>query len=141
MCWRVCLVFLRIRRPPRSTRTDTLFPYTTLFRSLVADVVEAAPVVQAPGMRRGLPPRLEAALLLLPDLRDAGIRQHEDLEGVRPAGALQRGFDGAQMREHPLRILVEHRRPDGGARGEPAFARVQPVPRHPRAQSSDERGV
>src|SRR3546814_11681461 len=25
-----------IRRPPRSTRTDTLFPYTTLFRSLVA---------------------------------------------------------------------------------------------------------
>src|SRR3546814_3187825 len=28
-----CLFFLRIRRPPRSTRTDTLFPYTTLFRS------------------------------------------------------------------------------------------------------------
>src|SRR3546814_18098095 len=27
------LVFLMIRRPPRSTRTDTLFPYTTLFRS------------------------------------------------------------------------------------------------------------
>src|SRR3546814_8128792 len=25
-----------IRRPPRSTRTDTLFPYTTLFRSLIA---------------------------------------------------------------------------------------------------------
>src|SRR3546814_15128381 len=30
----VCFVFfLMIRRPPRSTRTDTLFPYTTLFRS------------------------------------------------------------------------------------------------------------
>src|SRR3546814_8864950 len=28
-----CFFFLRIRRPPRSTRTDTLFPYTTLFRS------------------------------------------------------------------------------------------------------------
>src|SRR3546814_10834646 len=27
--------FLMIRRPPRSTRTDTLFPYTTLFRSEV----------------------------------------------------------------------------------------------------------
>src|SRR3546814_3039775 len=27
------LFFLIIRRPPRSTRTDTLFPYTTLFRS------------------------------------------------------------------------------------------------------------
>src|SRR3546814_16025370 len=26
-------LFLRIRLPPRSTRTDTLFPYTTLFRS------------------------------------------------------------------------------------------------------------
>src|SRR3546814_1572050 len=26
-------LFLMIRRPPRSTRTDTLFPYTTLFRS------------------------------------------------------------------------------------------------------------
>src|SRR3546814_6560052 len=29
------LFFLMIRRPPRSTRTDTLFPYTTLFRSRV----------------------------------------------------------------------------------------------------------
>src|SRR3546814_5016117 len=28
-----CIFFLIIRRPPRSTRTDTLFPYTTLFRS------------------------------------------------------------------------------------------------------------
>src|SRR3546814_20622854 len=27
------ILFLMIRRPPRSTRTDTLFPYTTLFRS------------------------------------------------------------------------------------------------------------
>src|SRR3546814_7348964 len=33
----VCYVFfLMIRRPPRSTRTDTLFPYTTLFRSIVS---------------------------------------------------------------------------------------------------------
>src|SRR3546814_4430366 len=30
-----------IRRPPRSTRTDTLFPYTTLFRSLVLGLVGA----------------------------------------------------------------------------------------------------
>src|SRR3546814_5762808 len=40
-----------IRRPPRSTRTDTLFPYTTLFRSpphrdiLLVDVQDAAVVV------------------------------------------------------------------------------------------------
>src|SRR3546814_4968865 len=38
MCFFVIIVFavfffLMIRRPPRSTRTDTLFPYTTLFRS------------------------------------------------------------------------------------------------------------
>src|SRR3546814_3802603 len=30
---RIMFVFLMIRRPPRSTRTDTHFPYTTLFRS------------------------------------------------------------------------------------------------------------
>src|SRR3546814_9353843 len=29
----VSIFFVMIRRPPRSTRTDTLFPYTTLFRS------------------------------------------------------------------------------------------------------------
>src|SRR3546814_16956499 len=31
------LFFLMIRRPPRSTRTDTLFPYTTLFRSITVE--------------------------------------------------------------------------------------------------------
>src|SRR3546814_11167665 len=36
------LFFLMIRRPPRSTRTDTLFPYTTLFRSAVDHVTEKA---------------------------------------------------------------------------------------------------
>src|SRR3546814_12836849 len=34
--------FLMIRRPPRSTRTDTLFPYTTLFRSLVEHAAPGA---------------------------------------------------------------------------------------------------
>src|SRR3546814_18028246 len=34
------LLFLMIRRPPRATRTDTLFPYATLFRSLGA-ILEA----------------------------------------------------------------------------------------------------
>src|SRR3546814_13107032 len=38
------IFFLMIRRPPRSTRTDTLFPYTTLFRSLHPR--ENAPVVE-----------------------------------------------------------------------------------------------
>src|SRR3546814_11607861 len=35
--------FLMIRRPPRSTRTDTLFPYTTLFRSSAAGAAERIP--------------------------------------------------------------------------------------------------
>src|SRR3546814_4838146 len=33
LCICFYIFFLMIRRPPRSTRTDTLFPYTTLFRS------------------------------------------------------------------------------------------------------------
>src|SRR3546814_18341436 len=40
LCFRLFtffVFFLMIRRPPRSTRTDTLFPYTTLFRSLSDD--------------------------------------------------------------------------------------------------------
>src|SRR3546814_2254075 len=53
-----CLCFfLMIRRPPRSTRTDTLFPYTSLFRSseagrlvnqiaAIADMPERLPAVQ-----------------------------------------------------------------------------------------------
>src|SRR3546814_1060195 len=36
-CSFVFFFFLMIRRPPRSTRTDTLFPYTTLFRSPVLE--------------------------------------------------------------------------------------------------------
>src|SRR3546814_11119200 len=43
----LCLFFvLRIRRPPRSTRTDTLFPYTTLFRSACG--TSSAPTSSAP---------------------------------------------------------------------------------------------
>src|SRR3546814_13444606 len=50
-CMRQMLIyfcFLMIRRPPRSTRTDTLFPYTTLFRSRQA-------VVPRPHRARGAP--------------------------------------------------------------------------------------
>src|SRR3546814_12521352 len=41
------LFFLMVRRPPRSTRTDTLLPYTTLFRSEAQDVADlgATPAV------------------------------------------------------------------------------------------------
>src|SRR3546814_1009761 len=36
-----------IRRPPRSTRTDTLFPYTTLFRSHISVQKERTPLTEA----------------------------------------------------------------------------------------------
>src|SRR3546814_15785966 len=42
MCMFLMFFFLMIRRPPRSTRTDTLFPYTTLFRSLGPQVLAPA---------------------------------------------------------------------------------------------------
>src|SRR3546814_14966565 len=44
--------FLMIRRPPRSTRTDTLFPYTTLFRSADPPVARAAVGYRAPCWRQ-----------------------------------------------------------------------------------------
>src|SRR3546814_3346332 len=42
-----------IRRPPRSTRTDTLFPYTTLFRSQPAGVAGRLPAGGLPAARDG----------------------------------------------------------------------------------------
>src|SRR3546814_5962840 len=60
-----------IRRPPRSTRTDTLFPYTTLFRSPDARLrprVLRLPA-RANGTLRGLPlhrPPAVAVVLLVP---------------------------------------------------------------------------
>src|SRR3546814_11836722 len=48
--------FLMIRRPPRSTRTDTLFPYTTLFRSLLRCVAELPQgLVVLPGLGIDMP--------------------------------------------------------------------------------------
>src|SRR3546814_13367100 len=48
------IFFLIIRRPPRSTRTDTLFPYTTLFRSLVGKEIGAEKLVERRGDLRRL---------------------------------------------------------------------------------------
>src|SRR3546814_158880 len=45
--WSLFFFFLMIRRPPRSTRTDTLFPYTTLFRSQQPGLPEFFPHVHA----------------------------------------------------------------------------------------------
>src|SRR3546814_20837034 len=67
-------LFLLIRRPPRSTRTDTLFPYTTLFRSL------------HPVRRQALDERVQVAL----EHALRGLRGHVAalLQGRAPAVVL-----------------------------------------------------
>src|SRR3546814_1057862 len=80
---------LMIRRQPRSTRTDTLFPYTTLFRS---HVLRAG---------RGLSPVQVAARLRARDHR-AG-RRPPRLAGAgegRPAGARRRHSRRLRSEEH-----------------------------------------
>src|SRR3546814_9794236 len=55
-----------IRRPPRSTRTDTLFPYTTLFRSIF--VFRRIPKVLQMAMKPSLSSRVQSkATGVLPD--------------------------------------------------------------------------
>src|SRR3546814_3453268 len=53
-----------IRRPPRSTRTDTLFPYTTLFRSAVRPTDRRFPEYPVHARRHGDRPRSRARLAL-----------------------------------------------------------------------------
>src|SRR3546814_10314664 len=77
-----------IRRPPRSTRTDTLFPYTTLFRSLV----RAAGIVHREQPRETLA-GVKAAALELDDFGLAGLAYGAALFGSAIlALALQRGW-------------------------------------------------
>src|SRR3546814_9062323 len=63
--------FLMIRRPPRSTRTDTLFPYTTLFRSGAGVTGGSVPgALAAAGLPLHVRPRLQGRLpVLLDDCR------------------------------------------------------------------------
>src|SRR3546814_4187292 len=62
--------FLMIRRPPRSTRTDTLFPYTTLFRSNR----EAVSIEEKP-IRRNSSLALERLRGIVDQLEQEGRRQ------------------------------------------------------------------
>src|SRR3546814_17577136 len=71
--------FLMIRRPPRSTRTDTLFPYTTLFRSplllaIARSQVTAQSLASAPSIR--LEQSKTALADAFQDLLEWGVR-HE----------------------------------------------------------------
>src|SRR3546814_8968876 len=55
-----------IRRPPRSTRTDTLFPYTTLFRSPMAPRVSASRAWCRPRRRFSAPSATPPVCVSLP---------------------------------------------------------------------------
>src|SRR3546814_15476209 len=84
-----------IRRPPRSTRTDTLFPYTTLFRSAAAGTAQPVPRrtpaasltdLQRPGDHAGGGGPGRRALLG----RDgAGLRQNRAMHRTSPAQLYQ----------------------------------------------------
>src|SRR3546814_8021271 len=74
-----------IRRPPRSTRTDTLFPYTTLFRSVVARIVEFSAGVELGhddlGRRDAfflVDPGRDAAAVILDRNRAVGVERDLD---------------------------------------------------------------
>src|SRR3546814_125734 len=92
--------FLMIRRPPRSTRTDTLFPYTTLFRSVGRARTGGAPP-PAPRARR----------------RDAELCRHR----TRFGGA-QGGAERPDRRDGTNRIPLAT--PFHGASGPRLFARA-----------------
>src|SRR3546814_1599911 len=75
---------LMIRRPPRSTRTDTLFPYTTLFRSQ-PPLASCRPVLTVrtwAGLGDGLAKRRPS------DLRQATV--HRELAGGHEAAVIRR---------------------------------------------------
>src|SRR3546814_16092848 len=100
-----------IRRPPRSTRIDTLFPYTTLFRS-VREIAEKA--VQ-----------LVEALVVEADVgdhRDIGAIERDrpvafvDLADVGGRVAAERAGEGGRLvGEITHARAVHHRRPGAGA--------------------------
>src|SRR3546814_20924690 len=72
-----------IRRPPRSTRTDTLFPYTTLFRSLA----DAAHAGEDEAMRQA------AAVDGVGQGAHQGFLAHQVREGGRPVLARQHAVE------------------------------------------------
>src|SRR3546814_15355184 len=95
----VCFLFLMRRRPPRSTRTDTLFPYTTLFRS----AAWPASIVRRSSLRR-LPVALD--LLGQAPFMDFG-RTVIDAEGADfPERLLDDGVAGHASPAHHLDAAV-----------------------------------
>src|SRR3546814_15976157 len=105
-------VFLMIRRPPRSTRTDTLFPYTTLFRSTARDRRDLPHLLVAPrperprhrvshrpypraGAKRGTDTASGASAI------SEGRGLHDRGGGLRPPLTRRFGQGGPRLPHHP----------------------------------------
>src|SRR3546814_15723499 len=77
-----------IRRPPRSTRTDTLFPYTTLFRSPARIFLLDQPELPAPipllDMLLTHYGALHRGVQFVPDQRGNAVSLREDVDDVFP---------------------------------------------------------
>src|SRR3546814_16678271 len=73
------------RRPPRSTRTDTLFPYPTLFRSALMEEVSAlkARLPELEAEERRLGEELDTRLAAIPNIPAADVPDGADEEGNR----------------------------------------------------------
>src|SRR3546814_19946642 len=96
-CFCFFFFFLMIRRTPRSTRTDTLFPYTTLFRSVA--VLEHAPVIGGTSARSSgtvwVPDNPYLCAAGATDDREQAERYVAALVGGRGERAMWRAFLGA----------------------------------------------
>src|SRR3546814_17603115 len=88
----MCFCLLMIRRPPRPTRTHTLFPYPTLFLAVLAPVVIGYKLVLVPGNAiRSRAVRFGFRYEPVARVGQAGERfSREVLPGVLRAQALQR---------------------------------------------------
>src|SRR3546814_19019039 len=84
---------LMIRRPPRSTRTDTLFPYTTLFRSFAHHRVEQLPAFVGRELEQRLVDRAEGDVGARGGLVVGGLDLDARLRGVAHRIALLVGLD------------------------------------------------
>src|SRR3546814_14282007 len=79
-----------IRRPPRSTRTDTLFPYTTLFRSLSSPISSPSPCRtrdRSARARRRAPSACPCCSLISPIRRVTIVRPFAVLSSSRATAA------------------------------------------------------
>src|SRR3546814_4485999 len=92
-----------VRRPPRSTRTDTLFPYTTLFRSEAARVLKAGgQALFVDGRSPGLP-LLDTHLQAIELLRDPShVRDYAAAEWLSALESA--GFVPLSVSTHQLRM-------------------------------------